>query len=328
MSTTISGNSTTFSPACVRSEAAERSSFVEDLLRGLSQTSKRIDCKYFYDKRGSELFDQICELPEYYPTRPELSIMRRDGEEMAAAIGERCLLVEYGSGSSLKTRLLLNRLQAPAGYVPIDISRQHLLAASGRIRTEYPSLSVVPLCADYTRSVTLPRLPGAERTVAFFPGSTISNFEPEDAAGFLRSIRTTCGPGGGLLIGVDLKKDPALLHAAYNDAAGVTARFNLNVLARANREVGANFDLGGFAHYAFYNAAVGRIEMHLVSRRDQTVLVADRPLRFREGESLLTEYSYKYTTHQFANLARQAGYQVKHAWIDQRRLFSVQYLAE
>ena len=321
MSSTVSST-----PAVTRIEAAERTSFVEDLVHGLSQPAKRIDCKYFYDKRGSELFDNICELPEYYPTRTEVSIMRRHGEEMAAAAGERCLLVEYGSGSSFKTRLLLNRLRRPVGYIPIDISRKHLMEASNSIRAEYPSLQVQPLCVDYTSDVTLPRVPGAARYTAFFPGSTISNFEPEDAVHFLRSVRAACGPNGGLLIGVDLKKEPEILHAAYNDAAGVTARFNLNVLARANREAGANFDLTGFAHYAFYNTVFGRIEMHLVSRRNQAVQVAHRLIRFCEGETLRTEYSYKYTTTQFAHLARGAGYQVKHVWIDPQRLFSVQHL--
>jgi dimethylhistidine N-methyltransferase len=313
--------------APLRNEAAERCSFVEDLLRGLSEAPKRIECKYLYDKRGSELFDEICELPEYYPTRIEVSIMRRFGEEMAAAVGRRCLLVEYGSGSSLKTRILLDRLQKPVGYVPIDISREHLIGASCRIRTNYPALPVHPVCADYTASIALPHVSGADRIVAFFPGSTISNFGPEDAVRFLRRVRTTCGRGGGLLIGVDIKKDPNLLHAAYNDAAGVTARFNLNVLSRANREAGANFDVASFGHYAFYNAVFGRIEMHLVSRRDQAVRIGKRTVQFREGEAILTEYSYKYTTAEFAEVAQEAGYRVDRVWRDENRLFTVQYLA-
>lgn len=305
---------------------AEHASFASDLWQGLSQTPKRIACKYFYDKRGSELFDAICELPEYYPTRSELEIIRTYGGEMAEALGERCLLIEYGSGSSLKTRLLLDRLVRPAGYVPIDISRQHLLEAAARIRADYPSLPVLPLAADYTKNVSLPQVPNAARAVAFFPGSTIGNFEPEEAVRFLRRIRLACGKGGGLLIGVDLKKNPAVLHAAYNDAAGVTAQFNLNVLTRANRDAGANFDVNAFEHYAFYNAAFGRIEMHLVSRRDQSVWIAGRLINIAEGESLLTEHSYKYTTAEFARVAEQAGYAPKRVWIDQRRLFSVHYL--
>jgi dimethylhistidine N-methyltransferase len=323
MSSTISRTAS----ASGRKEAVERCSFIEDLLRGLSETPKRIDCKYFYDKRGSELFDEICELPVYYPTRTEVSIMRRYGEEMAAAVGERCLLMEYGSGSSLKTRILLDRLRKPVGYVPIDISREHLIEASGRIRANYPALPVHPLWADYTTGVILPRVSEAARRVAFFPGSTISNFEPEDAVRFLRRVRTTCGRGGGLLIGVDIKKDPNLLHAAYNDASGITARFNLNVLARANREAGATFDVASFMHYAFYNAIFGRIEMHLVSRREQTVRIGKRLIQFREGEAILTEYSYKYTPAEFAELAQQAGYRVDRVWIDENRLFTVQYLA-
>jgi dimethylhistidine N-methyltransferase len=313
--------------APVRNEAVERRSFVDDLLRGLSEVPKKIDCKYFYDKRGSVLFDEICELPEYYPTRTEVSILGRFGEEMAAAVGQRCLLVEYGSGSSLKTRILLDRLQKPAGYVPIDISREHLIEASCRIRTSYPALPVHPVCADYTTSIALPHVSGANHTIAFFPGSTISNFEPDDAVRFLRRVRTTCGRGGGLLIGVDIKKDPDLLHAAYNDAAGVTARFNLNVLSRANREAEANFDVASFSHYAFYNSVFGRIEMHLVSRRDQAVRIGKRSIHFREGETILTEHSYKYTTAEFAELVHRAGYRVNQVWLDENRLFAVQFLA-
>jgi dimethylhistidine N-methyltransferase len=325
MSSIVSG--TPIPAVSTRTEAAERTCFVDDIIHGLSQPQKRIDCKYFYDKRGSELFDRICELPEYYPTRAEIDIMRRHGELMAEAVDRRCLLVEYGSGSSVKTRLLLDHLREPAGYVPIDISRKHLLESAARISDEYPSLEVVPVCADYTRGVALPSVRGAERCAAFFPGSTISNFEPNDAVRFLRSIRAACGRSSGLVIGVDLKKDPHILHAAYNDAAGVTAQFNLNVLARANREAGADFNLDQFAHYAFYNSVFGRIEMHLISRCNQVVMIADRMIRFREGETVLTEYSYKYTIAEFAHLANRAGYRVNRVWVDMHRQFSVHYLS-
>jgi dimethylhistidine N-methyltransferase len=297
------------------------------VLAGLRRPRKRLPCKYFYDAEGSRLFDRICELPEYYLTRTELAIMHRHAGEMAAAIGRRATLIEYGSGSSTKTRVLLDRLDAPAAYVPIDISGEHLLRSAGALADVYPHVEVHPVCADYTTrfDVPEPQAPSRRRAV-YFPGSTIGNFEPDDAARFLRGIARVCGPGGGLLIGVDLKKDPATLHAAYNDAAGVTAAFNLNLLARLNRDVDADFNVSAFAHYAFYNPRKGRIEMHLVSRAPQAVNVGGETIRFAQGESVFTESSYKYTLVDFAQLAVAAGFTPQRVWTDAERRFSVHYL--
>ena len=303
-----------------------RDDFRGQVLRGLSQSRKQLPCKFFYDRIGSQLFDRICDLPEYYLTRTELSILQSHVGEMAGMVGERCLLVEYGSGSSLKTRLLLEHLRDPQGYVPLDISREHLMDAAAQLSSLFPNLRILPVCADYTRPFELPHCDGAARTAVYFPGSTIGNFDPHEARSCLRSAAERCGPGGGLLIGVDLKKDPAILHAAYNDAAGVTAAFNLNLLARINRELDGNFDLDRFAHYAFYNPRLGRVEMHLVSRADQTVSVANHLFSFREGETIFTESSYKYTPDEFRSLATASGWAVEKVWIDGSRAFSVQYL--
>lgn len=311
----------------LRDYEPRRDDFCAEVKRGLRQARKQLPCKFFYDERGSALFDRICELEEYYPTRTELAIMRRGAREIAELLGERCLVVEYGSGSSAKTRVLLDHLPRPAGYVPIDISRVHLLRAAGRLSTSYPGLEVLPVCADYTADFSLPeRSKDVQKTVAYFPGSTIGNFEPDDARAFLAGIRELCGPASGLLIGVDLKKDPRVLHAAYNDASGVTAEFNLNLLARMNRELDGDFDLSRFAHYAFYNPRLGRIEMHLLSMENQSASAADERFDFREGESIFTESSYKYAIEEFASLAGESGYRVDHVWTDDRRLFSVQYL--
>lgn len=293
---------------------------------GLSQTRKRLPCKFFYDQQGSQLFDQICDLPEYYLTRTELEILRTHAAEMASALGPRCRVVEYGSGSSLKTRLLLDQLNEPVSYVPLDISREHLHQAAGRLAVCYPSLKILPVCADYTRPFEIPDGDGAARTAIYFPGSTIGNFEPHEARDFLREAALRCGAGGGLLIGVDLKKDPALLHAAYNDAQQVTAQFNLNLLARINRELDGNFPLDRFAHYAFYNPRLGRIEMHLVSQAAQTIRAAGQQFPFDDGETIFTESSFKYTLEQFESLALASGWTVRQVWTDDRRLFSVQYL--
>jgi dimethylhistidine N-methyltransferase len=304
-----------------------RDDFRAEVLRGLRQARKQIPCKYFYDQRGSQLFDRICELPEYYPTRTELGIMSRHAGEMAEAMGPRCRIVEYGSGSSTKTHVLLAHAQDPHSYVPLDISREHLLEAAARLAARFPGLNIQPVCADYTSPFTLPDGDGAARTIIYFPGSTIGNFEPHDARAFLQAAADRAGAGGGLLIGVDLKKDPATLHAAYNDAEGVTAAFNLNLLARINRELEADFDLDQFAHYAFYNPRPGSIEMHLVSRREQTVSVGAERIDFREGEAIFTESSHKYTLDQFASLASSSGWNVERVWTDEGRMFSVQYLS-
>ena len=304
-----------------------RDRFLSEVMSGLRRRRKRLPCKYFYDEAGSALFDRICDLDEYYLTRTELTIMRRHAGDMAGMLGERCLLLEYGSGSSVKTRVLLDHLPDPAGYVPIDISGEHLRNAAYTLSAAYPGLEVLPVCADYTTPFRLPTpAQRPARRVVYFPGSTIGNFDPADALAFLRGIARACGPGGGLLIGVDLKKDPALLHAAYNDAQGVTAAFNLNLLARLNRELGADFDLAAFAHYAFYNPRRGRIEMHLVSRRSQRVHVGSQVVDFADGESMFTESSYKYAPVDFAHLAAAAGFAAERVWTDPDAHFSVQYL--
>jgi dimethylhistidine N-methyltransferase len=301
--------------------------FREAVRAGLASSAKTLPCKYFYDERGSALFDRICQLPEYYPTRTELAITRRYARHMGEYIGPVGRLVEYGSGSSIKTRLLLDCLHDVGSYVPIDISREHLLRSAGALAERYPAIAVQPVCADYTTSFSLP--PGdcpAEQTLAYFPGSTIGNFEPNDAKNFLQSIRGLCGPGSGLLIGVDLKKDPARLHTAYNDAEGVTAEFNLNLLARINRELSGDIDLDAFAHYAAYNVDRGRVEMRLVSLATQAVRAAGTRFVFDEGEGIFTESCYKYTLDGFESLADAAGYRVQGVWLDDDRLFSVQYL--
>jgi dimethylhistidine N-methyltransferase len=298
-----------------------------EVLRGLASPDKTLPCKLFYDARGSELFEQICTLDEYYPTRTELGILQEYGRQMAALIGPRVRLAELGSGSSTKTRLLLDRLADPAAYVPIDISRVQLLEAATALAADYPDLPVLAVCADYTQPFELPEPPTpAARTVAFFPGSTIGNLEPPDAARFLRRIAKWCGRGGGLLLGVDLKKDRAILEPAYDDSRGVTAAFNLNLLERINRELGADFQLDGFRHRAVYNDDRGRIEMHLDSLRPQTVHLLGHDVHFAEGETIDTEHSYKYDVEVFERLAGRTGFEMVRVWTDPRRLFGVLYL--
>ncbi len=299
--------------------------FRRDVLDGLQEQPKTLPCKYFYDARGSDLFEQITRLDAYYPTRTETAILEAYGDEMADLIGPDARIVEYGSGSSEKTLLLLEKLDAPAAYVPIDISDAALSAAADRTRQRFPDLVVAPVVADYTAPFVLPGTPG-RRTVVFFPGSTIGNFEPENAAAFLAGMARVAGAHGGLLIGVDLKKDRATLERAYDDDEGVTAAFNLNLLARINRELGGGFDLTGFAHEARWNEEEGRVEMHLVSLREQTVEVGGASVFFGEGETIHTENSYKYTPDGFAHLAAQAGFDRTHLWTDADERFSVQYL--
>ena len=307
---------------------AERSRFLLDVWRGLEAEPRTLPCKYFYDARGSRLFDRICESPEYYVTRTEAAIMQRHAREMAARIGADALLAEYGSGSSLKTRLLLDALEAsgarPKAYVPLDISRQHLEITAQKLRREYPRLQVLPIATDYTQAFELPRIAGASRTVAYFPGSTLGNFEAEEAALFLQRIRHNVGAGGALLIGLDLKKSPQVLVPAYNDSAGLTAEFNLNILSRANRELGANFDLEAWRHSANWNEDASRIEMRLIARRAQKVQVGEREFGFEASASILTEYSHKYTMEAASLMARSAGFVVSEAWCDESCYFSVQ----
>jgi dimethylhistidine N-methyltransferase len=304
-----------------------RAVFRADALAGLTAQPKTLPCKYFYDRHGARLFDAICELPEYYPTRTELGILRTHAADMARLVGPHALVIEYGSGSSLKTRLLLDQLTAPAGYVPVDIARTHLQMSAEQLRSEYPAVPIVPVWADFTRPFVVPTVTApVARRVVYFPGSTLGNFAPTEAAELLTQMAEVAGPSGGLLIGLDLRKERSVLEAAYNDAAGVTAAFNLNVLVRLNRELGTDFDLDQFVHRAPYNADAGRIEMHLISRRAQSVRLGTTQIDFAAGETIHTENSYKYELSQFADLARYAGWQVQQVWTDERRYFSVQYL--
>ncbi|MFO0881609.1 MAG: L-histidine N(alpha)-methyltransferase [Gemmataceae bacterium] len=298
--------------------------FLRDVHAGLSRTSKTLPCKYFYDARGSALFDQICELPEYYPTRTELAILRNHVGEITRHLGRDCTLIEYGSGSSLKTRLLLAQLSGGV-YHPVDISREHLLASARTLAAEFPTLLVDPICADFTRPFTVPHRPKTGRKVVYFSGSTIGNFPRPEALRLLHQISEQIAPGGGLLIGVDLRKDRATLEAAYNDAAGVTAAFNLNLLVRINRELSGTFDLDRFRHRAVYHEAAGRIEMYLISLDDQVVEVDGEEFAFEAGERICTEYSCKYTREEFAEMLREAGLEVRQVWTDPQQLFSVQY---
>jgi dimethylhistidine N-methyltransferase len=307
--------------------ARETARFRADVWAGLSLPRKTLPCKYFYDARGSALFEAICELPEYYPTRTELSIMERHAGAMAERLGAGCLLVEYGSGSSRKTRLLLDRLCAPAGYVPIDISPTALADSARALAERYPALAIEPVCADYTEPFELPPAAhAAARRGVYFPGSTIGNFTPPQAQRFLARMARVAGAGGLLLVGVDLKKDRETLERAYDDAAGVTAAFNRNLLARIDAELGGTFDLDRFGHRALWNEVAGRIEMHLVSLAEQSVTVAGRHFAFRAGETIHTENSYKYDLAQFAALAAGAGLAVREVWTDPARRFSVQLL--
>ncbi len=301
--------------------------FRADVLRGLQGHPKELPCKYFYDETGSRLFDRITELPEYYLTRTELAIMRRSAREMAACLGPGCLLLEYGSGSSVKTPWLLEQLTGPAAYVPIDISEQHLRRSAADLAARFPRLEVVPVCADFTRPVPLPRLRGRyRRRAVYFPGSTIGNFTPEEAIQLLRRTAALVGPGGALLLGADLKKDPRVIDAAYNDSQGVTAAFNRNLLVRINRELGADFPVEQFWHDAFYHPGKGRVEMHLVSQCDQCVALGADRIAFAEGESIRTEYSYKYSPADLRALAAASGFEVRQVWSDAERYFTVQYL--
>jgi dimethylhistidine N-methyltransferase len=314
-----------FHPGIVFKAAVRQ--FRGDVLRGLGAPQKKIPCKYFYDEAGSELFERITELEEYYPTRTERAIMEQHAVEMAELLGRRCLLIEYGSGSSSKTRFLLDHLCDSSAYVPIDISREQLRRTGRALTQEYPRVEVLPLCADFTRPLRLPTPQGAAaRRVVYFPGSTLGNFSAEAAIHLLRRTADLCGRGGGFLVGVDLQKHPRLIEAAYNDRQGVTAAFNRNILVRINRELGADFDINQFAHRASYNLARRRIEMHLVSRRDQIVHVGGMRFFFAEGESIHTENSYKYSVRNMAELAEAGGFAVERVWTDERQYFGVFYL--
>lgn len=303
-----------------------------DALAGLSTSPKRLPSKYFYDARGSALFERICEQPEYYPTRTELAIMRDEIGTIAAALGPNVRVVEYGSGSGLKTRLLLRNLESPVAYVPVEISRTALAESVADLGREFPAIEMLPVCADFTQPIRLPRAARApHQTVVYFPGSTLGNFAPDDALRLLRQMRDEAGQGGGLLgggvlIGIDLVKDTATLEAAYNDAAGVTAEFTLNLLVRMNRELGADFDLAGFRHRARWHPLAERIETHIVSRREQDVRIGGRTFHFAENEAMRVELSCKYTLDGFARFTARAGLRVAEVWSDPARQFSVQWL--
>jgi dimethylhistidine N-methyltransferase len=305
----------------------EEDDLLAEVLEGLQQEQKQLPCKLFYDSRGSSLFDEICELEEYYPTRTETEIMNKHIEEISAFLRNKCLLVELGSGSSKKIRLLLDHLKEPAGYVPVDISEEHLMMAVTSLAKSYPKLKIIPVHADYTKTFELPSLslPWSHKVI-YYPGSSIGNFTLSEATILLKRIAKLAGRTGGLLIGVDLKKDRNVLEAAYNDKSGITAQFNLNILSRINRELDADFDLDQWRHYAFYNSDEGRIEMHLKSCENQYVHIDNIEFFFKSGESVLTEYSYKYTLEEFEQLVSNL-FKVEHVWTDDECKFSVQYLS-
>ena len=308
------------------SPALAVSAMRDEVLRGLLGSPKTLPPKLFYDDAGAELFEQICMLPEYYLTRTELAILHASVHEIAALAGPHCALVEYGSGAGVKVRLLLDALDQPAAYVPIDVSRHQLARVASQLAADYPSVVVRPVCADYTAPIILPALPAGARRLAFFPGSTIGNFHPTEAAAFLRRVRNTVGPGGALVLGVDRRKPAALLDAAYDDSAGVTAAFNRNILVRLNRELGADFDVATFTHRAHFNEEASRVEMHLVSIVAQRVRVAGREIAFEAGESIWTESSYKYDGPRLEQLVSSAGFRLTRLWTDAQDLFWVAFL--
>ncbi len=305
-----------------------RERFLAEVLIGLRKPQKELPSKYFYDERGSQLFERICELKEYYITRTEASIMQTHIKEIAELIGPQVLVIEHGCGNCEKVRFLMDHLHDPVAFIPIDISKEQLVQVAKELDSIYPQLQVLPVCADYTSSFELP-IPKREnkRTVVYFPGSTISNFDPIPGKHFLEHVVNLCGSNGALLIGVDLKKDPAVLHNAYNDSKGLTAAFNLNLLQRINRELGCDFQPDTFEHYAFYNARESRVELHLISQKNQAVHIGGETISFIRGESIWTESSYKYNLDEFERLAAVAGFRVEHVWVDERQWFSVQYLA-
>lgn len=302
-------------------------SLYEEVLAGLRQPNKALPGTLLYDEQGSQLFDKICEQPEYYLTRTELRIMQQSIGEIAAFIGEEAALVEYGSGSSLKTKILLDHLSRLTCYIPIDISKEHLLQAATNLAGRYPQLEILPVCADYSQPFCLPSpSKRAARYVAYYPGSTISHFYPEEAVAFLAQVRTVCGPESVLLIGVDLKKDARVIEPAYNDRAGFSRAFSNNILRHTNARFGADFDPANFAHLAFYNEQQGRVEFYLTSCQPQTVHLQGETIAFAEGERIHLAYSYKYSLAEFAELAAKGGWRIQRVWTDDQQLFSVQCL--
>lgn len=304
-----------------------KTQFLSDTVRGLSYSRKSLPCKYFYDEYGSSLFDRICETQEYYPTRAELEIMRNHASSIAYQIDRHAMLVEYGSGSSTKTRILLDALEEPAAYVPIDISEEHLLKTAHNLRSAYPHLAILPVVADFTKPFHLPAGEFGQTHVAlYFPGSTIGNFTVTEASELLAMMASLLGPEGGLLIGIDLQKEVSVIESAYNDRGGVTAEFNLNLLRRINAELDGDFDLDRFEHRAVYNADHHRIEMSIVSQCNQSVSVSGRRFYLRKGEHIMTEYSHKYTVDGFARLASRFGFTLHQHWLDSSGYFAVLHL--
>ncbi|MEO6971295.1 MAG: L-histidine N(alpha)-methyltransferase, partial [Chthoniobacterales bacterium] len=300
------------------------SDFLEQAIAGLSGSPRTLPSKFFYDERGSDLFQEICELPEYYVTRTETEILREHGSEIAESIGENAELVGFGTGAGVKTRMVLDHLKNVIAYVPVDISKQRLTESAEALSREMPALEILPVCADYLQPFEMPT-PSREpaHIAVYFPGSTIGNMEPHIARHFLERVCRLCGHSGGLIIGVDLQKSSEVLEAAYNDSAGVTAAFNLNMLARANRELGADFDLSQWRHRAVYNEQAHRIEMHLISLRAQTVRLGEQEFDFAGGEKIITEFSYKHTVEGFSALAASAGFQLAQVWTDPGKLFAL-----
>ncbi|GEQ96418.1 dimethylhistidine N-methyltransferase [Iodidimonas gelatinilytica] len=309
--------------------APDLETFEHAALAGLKNTPKAVSAKFFYDERGSRLFEDICKQPEYYPTRTELAILEKNRSDIARHIGPEALVIEFGAGALEKVRLLLEALDRPAGFTAIDISGDHLHEAAQELATDFPDIPITAICADYT---SLDALPGnannnAGRKVGFFPGSTIGNFSPQDAQRFLSTVKSLVGHAGLLVIGVDLKKDKTVLDAAYNDAAGITAQFNLNLIRRINTELGGHFDENSFRHKAFYNADMSRVEMHLESLKDQTTDLAGHSISFKAGETIHTEISCKYSIADFQDLAKKAGWSPVTVYTDEQKLFSLHVLS-
>ena len=294
-----------------------------EVLAGLAQPQKTLPAKFFYDQRGSRLFEAITQLPEYYLTRTEIGLLRQHGGEIAELVGQGSVLMEYGSGASIKIRLLLEALQ-PDCYVPMDISKDFLIASASKLLDDYPWLSIYAGCVDYSQPLELPKaLAEAPHKLGFFPGSSMGNFTPAESQAFLRRARTTLGSGGRFLLGIDLAKDEAVLHAAYNDSQGVTASFNKNILRHLNRTLRASFSEELFEHQARVNHSQSRVEMHLVSKIDQMVHVAGTTIVLRKGESLHTENSYKYRIESLQWMARQAGFELEKSWVDDNGYFAL-----
>lgn len=307
--------------------SGSRLAFLNDLLHGMRQPQKSIPSKYLYDKKGSALFDAICEQPEYYLTLTELAIMEKYVDQMAARLGPECFLIEFGSGSSVKSQLLLAHSNLNA-YAPVDISEQHLRQSVAPLHEKFPAVEIMPIAADFTKAIDIPNPSAAvKKRVVYFPGSTIGNFTDSQALQILKQIRAICGSDGGLLIGFDLQKEKSVLEAAYNDQAGVTAAFTMNLLKRINRELPAHFQSDGFEHHAIFNPAQHRIEISLRSLEEQSVMIADQVFELRESELIRTEYSHKYTIDSFAKLAEQANFSLQQHWSDEQQHFAVAYLA-